>query len=97
SLTHILQNLTGTINTMFVGQMLGVEAIAAISVFFPILFLVLAFVIGLSTGATVLVGQAWGAKVIEKVRTIVGALLFMTLIGGSIISFLWVFFAKEIL
>ncbi|MFW2044390.1 MATE family efflux transporter, partial [Acinetobacter sp. ULE_I053] len=75
-LTNILQNLSGTINTIFVGQMLGVEAIAAISVFFPILFLLLAFVIGLSTGATVLVGQAWGAKDIEKVRTIVGALLF---------------------
>ena len=96
-LTNILQNLSGTINTIFVGQMLGVEAIAAISVFFPILFLLLAFVIGLSTGATVLVGQAWGAKDIEKVRTIVGALLFMTLIGGSIIAFLGVFFAKEIL
>lgn len=33
-LTNILQNLSGTINTIFVGQMLGVEAIAAISVFF---------------------------------------------------------------
>ena len=27
--TNILQNLSGTINTIFVGQMLGVEAIAA--------------------------------------------------------------------
>ena len=36
--TNILQNLSGTINTIYVGQMLGVDAIAAISVFFPILF-----------------------------------------------------------
>ena len=36
--TNILQNLSGTINTIFVGQMLGVEAIAAVSVFFPIIF-----------------------------------------------------------
>lgn len=31
--TNILQNLSGTINTIFVGQMLGVQAIAAVSVF----------------------------------------------------------------
>lgn len=60
--TNILQNLSGTINTIFVGQMLGVHAIAAVAVFFPILFCLMAFVIGLSAGATVLVGQAWGAK-----------------------------------
>jgi len=30
--TNILQNLSGTINTIFVGQMMGVDAIAAISV-----------------------------------------------------------------
>ena len=95
--TNILQNLSGTVNTIFVGQMLGVNAIAAISVFFPILFLLLAFVIGLSSGATVLVGQAWGAKNIEKVRTIVGSLLFMTLIGGTIIALVGAFFSKHIL
>ena len=95
--TNILQNLSGTVNTIFVGQMLGVNAIAAISVFFPILFLLLAFVIGLSSGATVLVGQAWGAKNIEKVRTIVGSLLFMTLIGGTIITLVGAFFSKHIL
>jgi Na+-driven multidrug efflux pump len=60
--TNILQSLSGTINTIFVGQMLGVHAIAAVAVFFPILFCLMAFVIGLSAGSTVLVGQAWGAK-----------------------------------
>ena len=95
--TNILQNLSGTINTIFVGQMMGVNAIAAVAVFFPILFFLMAFVIGLSAGATVLVGQAWGAQNIEKVRCVVGSTLFMTLIGGSIIAVLGVVFAKHIL
>ena len=30
--TNILQNLSGTINTIFVGQMMGVNAIAAVAV-----------------------------------------------------------------
>lgn len=95
--TNILQNLSGTINTIFVGQMLGVEAIAAVSVFFPIIFCLMAFVIGLSAGSTVLVGQAWGAQNVEKVRCIVGSTLFMTLIGGSFIACLGVIFAEQIL
>lgn len=95
--TNILQNLSGTINTIFVGQMLGVHAIAAVSVFFPILFCLMAFVIGLSAGATVLVGQAWGAQNLEKVRCVVGSTLFMTLIGGSLIAIFGVLYAKHIL
>ncbi|ALD02168.1 multidrug transporter MATE [Acinetobacter sp. TTH0-4] len=95
--TNILQNLSGTINTIFVGQMLGVHAIAAVAVFFPILFCLMAFVIGLSAGATVLVGQAWGAKNVEKVRCVVGSTVYMTLIGGTLIAFLGIFFTKSIL
>lgn len=95
--TNILQNLSGTINTVFVGQMMGVNAIAAVAVFFPILFCLMAFVIGLSAGSTVLVGQAWGAQNIEKVRCVVGSTLFMTLIGGCIIAALGVVFARHIL
>lgn len=95
--TNILQSLSGTINTVFVGQMMGVQAIAAVAVFFPIVFLLMAFVIGISTGATVLVGQAWGAQNLEKVRCVVGSTIFMTLIGGSIIAFLGVVFAEQIL
>jgi len=95
--TNILQNLSGTINTIFVGQMMGVDAIAAVSVYFPILFLLLAFIIGISTGTTVLVGQAWGAQNIEKVQSVVGSTLFMTLIGGVITAIIGVFFAHDIL
>jgi putative MATE family efflux protein len=95
--TNILQNLSGTVNTIFVGQMLGVQAIAAVSVFFPILFCLMAFVIGLSSGATILVGQAWGAQNIEKVHAVVGSTLFLTLTGGTCISILGVVFSKQIL
>lgn len=95
--TNILQNLSGTINTIFVGQMLGVDAIAAVAVFFPILFFLLAFVIGLSAGTTVLIGQAWGAQNLEKVRMVVGSTLFMTLIGGCLIALFGVLFAEHLL
>ena len=95
--TNILQNLSGTINTIFVGQMMGVDAVAAVSVFFPILFFLLAFIIGISAGTTVLVGQAWGAQDLEKVRRVIGSTLFMTLIGGGVIAILGLIFAGHLL
>lgn len=95
--TNILQNLSGTINTVFVGQLIGVEAIAAVSVFFPILFCLMAFIIGLSSGATILIGQAWGAQNLEKVLSISGSTLFMTFIVGTVIALLGVIFSENIL
>ena len=95
--TNILQSLSGTINTIFVGQMMGVDAIAAVAVFFPILFTLLAFIIGLSAGCTVLIGQAWGARDHDKLKRIIGSTLFMTLIGGTLIAIFGVYFAEELL
>lgn len=36
-LANILQSLSGTLNNVYVGHMLGVKALAAVSAFFPIL------------------------------------------------------------
>jgi Na+-driven multidrug efflux pump len=55
-LSNLLQSLSGTINNVYLGQMIGVDALAAVSVFFPVMFFLIAFVIGLSSGAAVLIG-----------------------------------------
>ena len=36
-------------------------------------------------------GQAWGAQDIEKVQSVVGSTLFMTIIGGIITAIIGVF------
>ena len=62
------------------GQMIGVDALAAVSVFFPAMFFLIAFVIGLSSGATVLIGQAWGAGEPDKVKAVAGTTLTVALL-----------------
>ncbi len=54
------QSLSGTINNVFLGHMIGVEALAAATVFFPVMFFFIAFVMGLGAGSSVLIGQAFG-------------------------------------
>ncbi|MDP3310248.1 MAG: MATE family efflux transporter [Polaromonas sp.] len=85
-LTNMLQALSGTLNKIYVGQMLGVSALAAVAGFFPLLLLFISFVIGLGAGASVLTGQAWGARNTGKVRAIAGSVLYAGLLLGVAIG-----------
>lgn len=96
-LGNILQSLSGTINNIYLGQLLGVNALAAASVFFPILFLFISFVIGLSAGATVLVGQAYGGRQFDKVKKITGTVLATSFIGGVVIGIFTSIFADRLM
>ena len=81
-LSNILQGLSGTLNGIFIGQMLGTHALAAVSGMFPIVFFFISLVIGIGAGASVLIGQAWGAREPHKVKAIAGtALVLGALIG----------------
>ncbi|MFD1882430.1 MATE family efflux transporter [Paracoccus pacificus] len=94
---NILQSLSITINNIFVGRILGVEALAAASVFFPVAFFFIAFLIGLSAGASVLIGQAYGAKKPDLVKRITGTTLTVALIGGIIIGGIGAILAPRIM
>ncbi|ARO15635.1 MATE efflux family protein [Ketogulonicigenium robustum] len=83
---NMLQSLQGTINNIFIGRLLGTDALAAASVFFPIMFLFIAFLIGMSAGGSVLIGQAFGARDHAKVKAITGTILTVVLIGGVVIG-----------
>lgn len=96
-LTNMLQALSGTLNNIYVGQMLGVSALAAVASFFPLLLLFISFVIGLGAGASVLTGQAWGAKEIEKVRAIAGTILYAGFVLGVLIGLAGMLLAEPML
>jgi putative MATE family efflux protein len=84
--SNILQSLSGTLNNIFLGRMLGVHALSAVSGFFPILFLLISFVIGLGSGASVLIGQAYGANEMIQVKAVTGTTLTVSILMGIVIS-----------
>ena len=96
-LTNMLQALSGTLNNIYIGQMLGIGALAAVAAFFPLLMLFIAFVIGLGSGASVLAGQAWGAQNIERVRAIAGTVLCAGALLGTAIGVLGFLLAGPLL
>ncbi|MDA9441032.1 multidrug transporter MatE [Bradyrhizobium sp. CCBAU 51745] len=79
-LSNALQSLFGTVSNVYLGQMMGVDALAAVSTFFPVFFFLFAFVMGLSTGATVLIGQAFGAGKHDRIKMVAGTTLAVGLL-----------------
>ena len=96
-LSNALQSLFGTVSNVFLGQMLGVDALAAVSVFFPVMFFLFAFVMGLSTGATVLIGQAWGAGQRDKVKAIAGTTLAIALLLAATVALFGGLFSRQLM
>ena len=84
--SNILQALSGTINNIYLGQMLGVSAMASVSAFFPVLFFLISFMVGLGSGAAVLIGQAWGAKEFDRVKAIAGTTLTVGILAGLLVA-----------
>ncbi len=85
-LTNVLQAVAGTLDGIYLGQMIGPQALAAAAVFFPVVVCLLSVVIGLASGATVLAGQAWGAKDVEATRAVAGAALWPLMLMAMVVA-----------
>lgn len=96
-LSNALQSLFGTVSNVYLGHMIGVDALAAVSVFFPVMFFLFAFVMGLSTGATVLIGQAWGAGAHDKVRAAAGTTLAVGLLLSTFVALFGGLFSRQLM
>ena len=93
-LSNFLQSFSGTLNGIYVGQLLGTQALAAVSGMFPVVFFFIALVIGLGAGASVLIGQAWGAGETALVKVITGSTLTLGAVIGLIAAVLGSGFAR---
>ena len=96
-LSNFLQSFSGTLNGIYVGQLLGTQALAAVSGMFPIVFFFIALVIGLGAGASVLIGQAWGARETTMVKQITGATLTLGALIGLLAAVLGSLLARPAL
>ncbi len=87
-LSNVLQAGSGTASNIYLGQMIGIDAMAAASVFFPLVFFLVSLVIGMGAGASVLIGQAWGAGELDRVRRVAASTTVAVLAGGVLVSLL---------
>jgi putative MATE family efflux protein len=96
-LSNVLQSLSGTLNNIYFGQMIGVRAVAAVSALFPVLLFFISFIIGLGTGAAVLIGQAHGAREHGRIKAIAGTALAVALLAGLVVALFGGAFTRALL
>jgi putative MATE family efflux protein len=85
-LSNLLQTASQTLGAVFLGRMIGTNALAAVSAVFPIVFLLFAFLIGIASGSTVLIGQAFGAGDHHRVKKVAGTVLGATFGFGVLVA-----------
>src|SRR5579872_2152855 len=95
--SNVLQSASSTLNSIFVGRLIGVNGLAAVSAFFPLLFFLVSFLIGLSSGASVLIGQAYGAGEQHRMKQITGTVLSMGLMLGAAAMLIGLLLADRVL
>lgn len=85
----LLQTAYSFINAIWVGQFLGKSALAAITVSFPVVFVLIALGAGLTMATNIQISQHWGARDLPSVLRVVNnssVLLLVLGIGLTIIG-----------
>ena len=89
---NLIQTINGSINAIWVGRLLGEDALAATTNANGISFMLFALIFGFGMATTVLVGQHFGARRIEAARvTFGGGLGFCTALSVLFAALGWVF------
>ena len=97
-LGYLFQQLYNTVDAMVVGNFVGTIALGAVGGSTSMIInLILGFVIGLSTGATVIIAQFIGAREQHKVQMTVSTTMLMNIVIGLVVMVIGLIFARNIL
>lgn len=95
-LGNILQQLFNIADTVIVGKFVGKEALAAVGASFPIIYTLIAFVIGIGSGATILIAQYFGAKDMVRVQKSIETIFIFLFFASIAVTLIGITFSKEI-
>lgn len=93
-LSYFLQTLYGMADLFIIGQSFGVESTTAVSIGSQVMHMLTVMIVGLSMGATVLIGQAVGARDQARAAHLVGNAVTLFL-GISIVLTAGLLFAVK--
>lgn len=93
---QMFQQLYTFVDQIIVGNYIGKEALAAVGASFPIIFTLIAFVIGIASGGTIVISQYFGAKDFFKVKRAIDTLFILLGIAAVILTIVGLVFTEDI-
>lgn len=85
-LSNLFQQLYNTADSIVVGNFVGSTALAAVGSTSALISLLVGFFLGISTGASVLVSQFFGAKQHDELQRAEQTALALALVGGAVLT-----------
>ncbi|TRX65703.1 MATE family efflux transporter [Carboxylicivirga sp. M1479] len=95
-LGNLLQQLYHVVDSIIIGNYLGKEALAAIGASSPIFYALIAFVIGIGSGATIIISQYFGAKNLDKVKRAIDTTYIFLFFASILITCVGIFYSEDI-
>ena len=93
---NLLQQTYYFIDSIIVGQLLGKEALAAVSASFSVIFVLVSLVIGISAGGTIIISQYFGAGDKTNVRRTIDTLYIFVFFASIIITTLGISISRPV-
>ena len=94
---NIFQQLYSMVDTIIVGRFVGVDALAAVGSTGSMSFLINGFVVGLTSGFSVLISQKFGAKDEIGLKKATASTIVLSLIATIIVTIISMLFARPLL
>lgn len=96
-LGNLAQQLYNTVDAIVVGRYVGDAALGAVGLAGPVINLMIVLFMGISTGATIVVSQYFGARDREGLSRAVGATVILTLLSGVVMTVIGVTCSRPLL
>jgi len=93
---NVFQQLYNVADSIIVGRFIGKEALAAVGASFPIIFLLVSFVIGITMGSTIIISQYFGARDIQNVKRAIDTLYIVLFFTSILVGTLGIVFSGSI-
>lgn len=93
----VFQQFYNMVDAIIVGKFVGTKALAAVGSTGTICFLILGFLMGTTTGITVLTAQKFGAGKMEEMRQSIGCAVWLSVMLAVVMTFFSMLFMRKIL
>ncbi|MDO9254510.1 MAG: MATE family efflux transporter [Bacteroidales bacterium] len=85
---NVFQQLYTVVDSIIVGRYIGKQALAAVGASFPLIFMLISFVVGVAMGTTIIVSQYFGARDMKMVKRSIETMYIFLFFASILVTIL---------
>lgn len=93
---NVFQQVYNITDSIIVGKFLGKEALASVGASFPLIFLLVSFIIGIASGSTIIISQYFGAKDMVRVKRSIDTMYIFLFFASVTVGILGIIYSSAI-